>query len=290
MARVKIKRNKFTLPGRYMLLILTVLCIGLILLTFFTDAISGPLSYVAAYTVVPIEKGLDRVGQRFSEQLDDFRSLEEVMAENDDLKQQLQDLREEKNSLVADKFELTELRELFDLDDRFSSYDKIGARVIGKDPGNWFSVFLIDRGTEDGIQVDMNVIADGGLVGIVTEVGPNWSTVRSIIDDESNVSGMVLSSSDTLMVNGDLKLMETGDIRFGQLTDEENLTAVGDEVVTSNISNKYLPNITIGYISNIQKDANNLTKSGTLTPIVDFRHLGTVLIIRDLKQNGESKN
>ena len=57
---------------------------------------------------------------------------------------------------------------------------------------NWFSTFTIDKGSKDGIAADMNVMAGSGLVGIVTEVGPTWAKVRSIIDDSSNVSAMVL--------------------------------------------------------------------------------------------------
>ena len=289
MARVRLKRKKFSMPGRYILLILTILCIAMMLLTYFTDAVSGPLSYVAAYTIVPIESGLNTIGERFKEHVDNFQSLEAVLSENKALKEQVEELSQEKNNLIEDKYELTELRNLYDLDDKFSDYEKVGARVIGKDPGNWFSVFLIDKGTDDGLKVDMNVIAGNGLVGIITEVGPNWATVRSVIDDASNVSSMVLSTSDTCMVSGDLKLMESGEIRFDQLTDDEDVVVVGDEIVTSNISNKFLPNITIGYISSLDKDANNLTKSGTLTPAVDFKHINTVLVITELKNSGSEQ-
>ena len=64
--------------------------------------------------------------------------------------------------------------------------------MIGKDSGNWFSTFTIDKGSNDGIKVDQNVLAGSGLVGIVTQTGPTWATVRAIIDDSSNVSGMAL--------------------------------------------------------------------------------------------------
>ena len=79
---------------------------------------------------------------------------------------------------------------MYQLDQSYSEYDKVAANVISKDAGNWFSNFTIDKGTEDGIQKDCNVIAGSGLVGIVTEVGKNWATVRSIIDDTSNVSAI----------------------------------------------------------------------------------------------------
>ena len=283
MPRVPVKRQKFVMPGRYILLIITILCIALMLLTFFTDAVSVPLSYVANYTVIPVEKGLNTIGSSFREKMDELQSLKGVMAENEELKKQVQDLTLEKNQLIADRYELQELRELYGLEDRFKKYDKIGARVIGKDPGNWFSVFLIDRGSNDGIEKNMNVIAGDGLVGIITEVGPDYSTVRSIIDDASNVSSMVLSTSDTIMVTGDLKLMDTGKIRFSQLSDTDSPAAIGDEIVTSNISNRFLPELTVGYISSIDTDPNNLTKSGTITPAVDFEHLSTVMVIRKLK-------
>ena len=84
---------------------------------------------------------------------------------------------------------------------------KIGAHVISNSGSNWFSDFTIDKGSKDGIKKNCNVLAGSGLVGIVTEVGPHYARVRSIIDDESNISAMLLSTSDTCVVRGDLKQM-----------------------------------------------------------------------------------
>ena len=160
----------------------------------------------------------------------------------------------------------------------------MGARILGRDAGNWYSAFLIDKGEEDGLAVDMNVIAGGGLVGRITSVGPNWARVTSIISDNNHVSGMTLSTEDNMTVSGDLKLMANGCITFSELVDGQDRVREGDKVFTSNISDKYLPNILIGYISSINKDSNNLTKSGEIVPAVDFEHLGEVLIITDRKQ------
>ncbi|MCR5777230.1 MAG: rod shape-determining protein MreC [Lachnospiraceae bacterium] len=289
MAKLHLKRKRFVIPDRYVLLIVTAVCIILMFLTYFTDAVSTPLSYVAAYTIVPFEKGLNTVGRRIEDKLEQLKDINDVMEKNEALQAEVDRLTIENNQLSEDRYELSELRSLYQLDDKFSAYDKVGARVIGKDTGNWFSTFTIDKGKNDGIEVNMNVISGSGLVGIVTEVGPNWASVRSCIDDSSNISGMVLSTSDTLMVSGDLKLMENGDIRFSQLTDDGDKVGVGDEIVTSNVSNKFLPGITIGYISSIETDANNLTKSGSLTPTVDFRHINTVLVIKELKQSKKSE-
>ena len=140
-----------------------------------------------------------------------------------------------------------------------------------------------------GIQEDMNVIADGGLVGIVTSVGSNWATVRSIIDDYSNVSAEISSTSDNCIIAGNLKLIDEGKISLVKLTDADNKVTVGDKVVTSEISNRFLPGILIGYVSEIGMDSNNLTKSGSITPVVDFRHLHEVLVITQLKNTDEAQ-
>ena len=96
---------------------------------------------------------------------------------------------------------------------------------------------------------------------------------------------MVLSSSDNLIVSGDLELYRQGYLSFSKLVDDADKVRIGDKIVTSNISDKYLPGILIGYISTIDDDSNNLTKSGRLTPAVDFEHMNEVLVLLDLKKN-----
>lgn len=117
----------------------------------------------------------------------------------------------------------------------------------------------------------------------MTDVGPAWAKVRSIVDDSSNVSGMVLSTSDRCVVSGDLSLMSDGQIRFSQMENNDNTVSVGDQIVTSYISDKYLQGILIGYVSEVTVDSNNLTRSGYITPAVDFKNLQEVLIITSTK-------
>lgn len=281
---VKKKGEKFTLPSKYLLFILTILCTVLMLITFGTDVFNRPLNTVVGYVVVPFQQGIAKAGGWLAHRSEELGQIRELLDENARLKEQIAELTEENTLLQQDKYELNKLRELFSLDEQYEMYHKVGARIIGRDSGNWYSVFVIDKGEEDGLAVDMNVIAGGGLVGRITSVGPNWAKVTSIISDNINVSGMTLATEDNLTVSGDLKLMTTGCITFSQLLDGQNRVKEGDKVVTSNISDKYLPNILIGYISSIDRDANNLTKSGQIIPAVDFEHLGEVLVITDQKQ------
>jgi hypothetical protein len=133
-----------------------------------------------------------------------------------------------------------------------------------------------------GIKVDMNVLAGGGLVGIVTDVGANYATVRSIIDDVSRVSAMEIQSGDTCIVSGDLQLYAEGQLRVSDITDTARISE-GDKIVTSTVSSKYLPGILIGYIKELNTAPARLTRSGTLIPAADFGTLQEVLVVTELK-------
>lgn len=277
------KKNQSSFSSKYWLLILSIICILLMGLSLITDKVGGPLRAVANYTIVPMQNGINTVGIWMSDLTKNLDTLKELQAENDALQAEVNELTMKINLLQQDKEELERLRELYQLDQYYSDYKTVGARVTANDSGNWFSSFVIDKGKNDGIKVDMNVMAEGGLVGIITEVGPNWARVRSIIDDASNVSALVLSTSDTCIVNGDLTLMQEGKIRFEQLPNNDTEIKSGEPVVTSHISNKYLQGILIGYINEIHEDANNLTRSGYIIPAVDFQHLQEVLVITSTK-------
>lgn len=272
------------MPSKYLLFILTFLCTILMLITFGTNVFNRPLNTVVGYVIVPFQQGIGKMGGWLSNRSEELVQIRTLLEENESLKNEVATLTEENTILQQDKYELNKLRELVKLDEQYGEYTKVGARIISRDTGNWYSSFIIDKGSEDGLAEDMNVIAGGGLVGRITSVGPNWSRVTSIISDNSNVSGMTLATEDNLIVSGDLQLMADGVITFGQLIDSKDVVAEGDKIVTSDISDKYLPNILIGYIHTINTDANNLTKSGYITPAVDFEHLGEVLVITDLKQ------
>ncbi len=282
------RKSKHSFPTRYLLLILTGLCVLVMFVSFTLNLSGGPLNTVAGYVFTPMQKGINSVGTWFISRADELKSLKAVMQENEELQAKVDELTTELNTIKLEQYELDNLRELMQLDQKYPSYDKVAARIIGSDTSNWFNTFVIDKGTNDGIEKDMNVIAGSGLVGIVIDVGPDYAKVRSIIDDASNVSGMTLSTTDRCIVTGNLESMnENQVIEFSNLNCEENAVGTGEQLVTSNISDKYLEGILIGYISSIERDSNNLTYSGTVTPAVDFKHLQEVLVILDKKQSIE---
>ncbi|MDY3872196.1 MAG: rod shape-determining protein MreC [Roseburia lenta] len=282
------RRGKSSFPSKYILLLLTVICIMLLFAGYATGYAGEPIRTICNYVFVPMQKGLDYVGESISINSDDTKTKEQLIAENEQLQEQIDELSTQLTNTRLQQSELDTLRQLYDLDQTYADYKTTGAHVIGKGTSNWFNTFTIDKGSKDGIKVDMNVIAGSGLVGIVTDVGKNYAVVRAIIDDTSNVSGMILSNNDNCIVSGNLKSMtESNMITFSNLEDSEDKVSTGDSVVTSNISDKYLPGLLIGYVTDITEDNNNLTKSGEITPVVDFKHLQDVLVITQLKETGK---
>ena len=275
---------------KYFLFGLSLLCVCMIGITTIKGSILNPLRTAVGYVLVPIQSGVNRVGGGLYNELSSVGKLKTALAENETLKTRVDELTEENTRLRSEQFELERLRSLYELDQEYMQYHKIGARIIAKDSGSWFSVFRIDKGSDDGIKEDMNVIAGGGLVGIVTDVGANYATVRSIIDDSSRVSAMAQQSGDSCIVAGDLQLFKEGRLKLSYMEKDDDIKD-GDMIVTSNISGKFLPGILVGYATDITVDYNdNLTKSGYLIPAARFDRRQEVLVITDLKDAGPEIN
>lgn len=285
------KKNQMSHTNRYILLGLSIFCVLMMVLSSFSDKVGGPFKTVANVTVIPLQQGMNQIGGWMGDTKDNFSTMKQLKSENKKLREQVDALTTENNYLQEERYEFERLQELYKLDQNYAEYEKTAAHVIGKDAGNWFGTFTIDKGSKDGIEVNMNVLAGSGLVGIVTDVGPTWAKVRSIIDDSSNISAMAISTSDTCIVSGDMALMGTGQIAFSQMENNDNVVAVGDQIVTSYISDKYLQGILIGSVSEVNVDSNNLTRSGYITPAVDFKNIQEVLVITTTKAEltGENK-
>ena len=282
-------RKKFSefFSSKYILIAVSALCVIFIATSFFTDRLVTPLKNVVSAVVVPLQKGMNYIGLWATDGYDRLQEVSRLLDENEKLNEQVNSLTEENNRLKQDTYELDRLRELYELDAKYADYPKTGARIIGTSSDNWYSTFTIDKGSDDGMEVDMNVIAGGGLVGIITEVGKNYSVAKSIIEDGSYASAQLIDTGDVCTVSGDIELMDEGLIHV-QYFKSGITVRNGDKIVTSNISEKYLPGILIGYAKDVTTDANNLTQSGYLVPAVDFEHLQEVLVITQKKEAKEA--
>lgn len=278
------ERRKIELSPRILLIVLTVICIIMIVISAMFKKAAKPLSFITGTFIVPMQDGINSVGVWLDDYFDSFESMKELQQKNSALTERVNELTQANEELRSNQSELDELRALLALDQEYSQYKKVGARVISNGSNNWYRNFVINKGSDDGIQVNMNVIAGTGLVGIVTEVGKNYAKVQSIISDESSVSAMSVTTSDTCVVKGNTeKIQESGMIDVRYISKDAEMNS-GDELVTSHISSRYLQGLRIGTVSDIKIDSTNLTKSAQVTPVVDFQHIKQVLVIMDLKE------
>ena len=282
---MKRKLSEF-FTSKYILIAVVVLCVLVMGISFFTDKLSAPFRNAVSSVVMPIQKGMNYIGLWTNDKYSQLQEVKRLLEENNELRSTVDSLTEENNRLKQDTYELERLRQLYELDAQYEEYPKVGARIIGTSSDNWYSTFTINKGSEDGLKVDMNVVASGGLVGIISSVDSHSATVRTIIEDGSFVSGQLIDTGDKCTVEGDIKLMDSGLISIKYFNSSVNVRN-GDKIVTSNISDKYLSGILIGYTKDVSLDANNLTQSGYLIPAVDFEHLQEVLIITELKDSGK---
>lgn len=278
----KKKINK--IPTTYVLFILVFVCIGSLLLSAIKPKIFNPLRNNISKIVIPLQEGINDIGKNLTHRRKVFAKVKKLEKNNKQLQMQIDELTQENSLLSQNKYELERLRELYELDNAYSEYDKIACRVVGKDTGNWFNLFTINKGEKDGIKNGMNVISGSGLVGIVCDTYKDHATVRAIIDDESKVSTKFASSSDLGIVSGDLEEYNSGRLRITEVSKDAEVNE-GDMVLTSHVSSSFMPGILIGYVSEISMDSSDLTKSGYIIPVVDFEHLDEVLVIKQIKSD-----
>lgn len=278
------KRTKINIDPKYILVIIVVACVVLMLVSFKFQEKMAPVRSAVGNVITPMQNGINKVGAKIAEQIEYIDTVKNLVDENKELKEQIEKLSSENKLLQRDKYELENFRKLYDLDGQYESYPKVTARVVSSGNDNWYNTFIIDKGSDDGLAVNMNVMAGDGLVGIITDVNKSYSKVRSIIDDSSNVAGTFLKTSDSCIVSGNLSLMNEGVI---EITDIKGTADIKDgyAVVTSQISDKYLPGILIGYVKDIKRDSSNITQTGRLMPAADFSKLNMVLVITQVKDS-----
>lgn len=228
------------------------------------------------FIITPIQKFNTNISSWIKNKYNLYVNFQEIEAQNQELKEQIALQEEQLIRLQQLEVENQKLLDLLDMSSRYSQYEKVAANIIAKDPGNWYTSFVIDKGYNDGLQQDMVVISSKGLVGVIKECGPNYSKVTSIIDDVNSVSAKALRTEDIGFIHGDL--YNKGVLKMEYIDSEAEIIE-GDEIVTSHLSETYPPGIPIGYVTEISLDKNNISKTATIIPYVDFKHLENVLVI-----------
>ncbi len=233
---------------------------------------------VLGFVVTPFQDLTTGIGSWVEDTISSAQNQADQAETIRNLEAEIERLKAENQRLSLYEEENKTLSELLRTAQRYPQYSSTGAAVIAKDPGNWYDTFVIDKGSSDGLESNMVIIASGGLVGKITETGHGYSKVMSILDSRSSVSAKSLRTGDLGVVKGDITLMDSG-LCLMEYIDTEAEILVGDEIVTSHLSEIYPDGIPIGKVTDLQTDINGLTKYAIIEPYADLKHLETILVM-----------
>jgi len=263
---------------RTMIIITTILLITIMGITMGGRQNITLLENLAGRIVTPIQKGFYAIGNGVSSKVAPIINVWEIKEINESLVAENERLKKDLIDKTLTKLELEELdhlKEALNYTNKMAIADYISCDVVAKDQGNWFNLFTVDAGKNQGVTKNSAVINGSGLVGLVYEVGDNWAKVVSVIDNKASVGFQTLDHSYNYV--GQLN----GSVDFnlgGYLFDPTAEVEEGVTLITSGLG-VYPKGILVGKISQVIVDKNELLTGIIVEPFVDFKHVDKVMII-----------
>lgn len=237
------------------------------------------ISNIVSIPAIPMQKAVSFIDEKISSFFSYFEDVKATKEENEQLKQRLSELEQDVRDIEKLRKENRELRDALNFKNRYEEYDFVGADIIAKDPGNWFDVFTIDRGSKDGIEVNSPVITAYGLVGRVSKIDAFTSKVVSIIDMDSTVSARLSKSRDLIVVRGDLELRNKGQCRADYIPPDADVLP-GDTIETSGMGGIFPKGIIIGKVVKVVQNEGQYDSYAIIEPVVDFKRLEDVIVLK----------
>lgn len=232
--------------------------------------------------VSPIQNVLTFSGNKVNKTLSFFNDNKAVREQNDKLKKRIDELEKENEDLKKLKTRNDMLMEALNLKNQLKEFDYISADIIAKDPGNWFNIFTIDKGSNNSVNNNSVVVASKGLVGRVMVSGPFSAKIVSIIDIDSTVSARLTKNREYAEVKGDISLRDQGLCKMYNIKPGVDV-AVGDSVETSGIGGIFPKGIKIGEVKEVRQVNNELDRYAIIEPVVDFKRLEDVFVLKSKK-------
>ncbi|MCR5826226.1 MAG: rod shape-determining protein MreC [Oscillospiraceae bacterium] len=275
-------RDFFSKHGIWILLTAAALAVTLSLLSYFSTT-SSVLHNAAGVVSYPFRAAAQAVSGWVEDKQHYYRSYNDLIEENQALREEVAELRALSRQAELDRSENALLRELLDLREQRRDLVFESAKVLEHGSGNWTSTLTLNRGTNHGVAVKNVVVSsEGYLIGIVTEVGVNWCTVRTIVDTDTELGALLFRTGDVIIAEGELALMGENRLRAVYLPNDATLL-IGDYVVTSGLGGYYPSDLVIGTVESVETDDNGFAQYAVLAPMVCFDDLTEVFIIKEFE-------
>ncbi len=267
--------------------IITLIVATVIAATFTAMSLLGYSSYIKTglnYLTVPVQKLSDLVGRALDGYSSYITEFDRLKAENEELKKQMDEMLDEVQSAKALRSENDELRRMLEVKKEHLDYKFETADIVGREDGNYMTVFTLGRGQNNGIDRDMPIIAsNSGLIGRITDAGATWSKACSIIDTGSSVGAFDERSRAAGIVVGDYELGLKGYCRLAYLQSDADIE-VGDRILTSGVGSVYPRGLIIGTVTEVIYDESLRTKYATVKPYAEISGLSSVTVVTSFER------
>ena len=270
----------FTKYGMAVLSIAVVIAVLLSAMVVLSSG-SSPLSNILGTVAAPFRAAGTAVTGKFGEWKDYFTEFDALKAENEALKKELADLQAEIRQAQFFREENEKLRELVGLREQRRDLTFESALIVEGDVSNWESLLTINKGTLHDISAgDCVVDETGNLVGVISAVGLNWATVRTVLDSDTSIGAKIFRSGVNAVAEGDFALMSDERLALNYLSSGSDVMS-GDLIVTSGLGD-YLPaQLVIGYVEELRTDDDGLSRYAILRPEADIASLEQIFVITD---------
>ena len=262
--------------------IITLIVTVLVAAVFTAMSFFGYSSYIKAglnYVTVPIQKLSDAVGRALDGYASYITEFDKLKTENEELKKQITEMLDQVQSASGIKEENDQLRRMLEVKEEHLDYKFEPADVVGREDGNYMTVFTLGRGKNNGIDKDMPIIASNcGLIGRITDAGATWAKASSIIDMDFSAGAYVERSRATGIVVGDYELGLRGLCKLTHLQSDADI-AVGDRVLTSGIGSVYPRGLILGTVIEVDYDDSLRTKYAIVKPYAEISGLTSVMVV-----------
>ncbi len=273
-------KRLFTKYGIAVLSLAVVIAVLLSVMAFFSST-SAVMPNLAGVIATPFRAAGAAIAERVDSWMQYLTDFDELKAENAELKQKLAEMEASIRQAEYDREENKLFRELLELREQRRDLYFEAARIVQRDTSNWSSVFTISKGTAHDVAVgDCVITAEGFVVGVVTEAGLTWSTVRTILDSEASIGALIVRSNTNAVAAGEFSLMHEGLLQLSYLGSDPDLM-VGDLIVTSGLGGYFPPQLVIGYVQEIRSSDDGLMQTAIILPSVCIEDLTEVFVITD---------
>ncbi len=257
---------------------IVITIIFLILIVIFSNGENNSSFFENAATnlVMPIQNGLTYLKNKLSGNSTFFTDINNLQTENEELRQRNSELEQSLRELESIKTQNETLQEYLNLSEKYGEYNTVPGYVINKEISNYSKTIVINIGSDDGVQENMTVIGDQGLVGHVISVTNNTAKVQTIIDTASSVSCTMSTTDESIVCKGTLE--ENSTLRGMYIPTDANVVQ-GDSVETSGLGGIYPKGIHVGTVRSVENAQNVTDRYAVIDTAVDFDKLDTVLVI-----------